>query len=301
VFRIFVISVAFLLSSCSPDGRGTHVLGRWGCAIIAALLILLSRPLAGAEDNQTGFRIVKERDGDTTTLSIKSDYAREFTVTFEASLKNMTASRSLPLTVDAAGRSSFVLVRLRRTDRRLPWRYSDLHYYWQLGGRRSTTSNDADYAMPFKPGRYVVMQGSRGTYSHFGGSGSENAVDWMVAEGTVVCAAREGRVVGVRQDSTVGGPDRKFRPFANYVIIKHADGTFADYVHLKTGGALVKMGDEVKVGQPIALSGQTGFASAPHLHFSVFQAIDGKKKLTLPFRLKTDHGTFIEFIRGRAY
>ena len=269
--------------------------------MVVALLFFLSRPLLGAEESHTGFRIVKERDGDTTTLIMKSDYAREFTVTFEAKLKNMTPSEPLPLTVDAAGRSSFVLVRLRRTDERLAWRYYDVHCSWQLGGRRSSTSNDADYAMPFKPGRYVVMQGPRGSYSHFAGSGSENAVDWNVPEGTIVRAAREGRVVGVRQDSTVGGPDRKLRPMANYVIFEHADGTFADYVHLKTGGALVKMGDEVRVGQPIGLSGQTGFASAPHLHFSVFQAIDGKKKLTLPFRLTTDHGTFTEFIRGRAY
>jgi murein DD-endopeptidase MepM/ murein hydrolase activator NlpD len=64
---------------------------------------------------------------------------------------------------------------------------------------------------------------------------------------------------------------------------------------------MVKIRDEVTVGQPIGLSGQTGFASKPHLHFDVFQAIDGKKKLSLPFRLKTDHGTFTEFIRGRAY
>jgi murein DD-endopeptidase MepM/ murein hydrolase activator NlpD len=274
--------------------------GQKSCAIIVALLVLLSRPLAGAEDNQNGFRIVKERDGDATILIIKSDYACEFTVTFEATLKNTTASRPVPFTVDAAGRSSFELVRLWPTNKRRAWRYT-YKYYRQVGGRRSSTSNDADYAMPFKPGRYVVMQGPRGTYSHFAGSGSENAVDWTVPVGTVVCAAREGRVVGVREDSTVGGPDRKFRPFANYVIIKHADGTFADYVHLKTGGALVKMGDEVTVGQPIGLSGLTGFTSAPHLHFSVFQTIDGKKKLTLPFRLKTDHGTFTEFIRGRAY
>jgi murein DD-endopeptidase MepM/ murein hydrolase activator NlpD len=269
------------------------------CATIVALLVLLSGPLLGAED-QNGFRVVKERDGDTTTLIIKSDYACEFTVTLEATLKNMTASRPLPFTEDAAGRSSFVLVRLWPANKRLPWRYN-YHYYRQLGGRRSSASNDADYAMPFKSGRYVVMQGPRGSYSHFAGSESENAVDWTVPEGTVVCAAREGRVVGVREDSTVGGPDRKLRPLANYVIIKHADGTFADYVHLKPGGALVKMGDEVTVGQPIGLSGQTGFTSAPHLHFSVFQAIDGKKKLTLPFRLKTDRGVFTEFIRGRAY
>jgi murein DD-endopeptidase MepM/ murein hydrolase activator NlpD len=277
----------------------TAVPRRRSCAIIVALLVLLSRHLLGAED-QAGFRVVKERDGDTTTLIIKSDYACEFTVTFEATLKNTTASRPVPFTVDAAGRSSFVLVRLRPTNNRLPWRYN-YHYYKRLGGRRSSTTNEADYAMPFKPGRYVVMQGPRGSYSHFAGSESENAVDWTVPEGTVVCAAREGRVVGVRQDSPVGGPDRKLRPLANYVIIKHADGTFADYLHLKTGGALVKMGDEVTVGQPIGLSGQTGFASAPHLHFSVFQAIDGKKKVTLPFRLKTERGVFTELIRGRAY
>jgi murein DD-endopeptidase MepM/ murein hydrolase activator NlpD len=267
---------------------------------MVALLVLVSRPLPGAEENHTGFHVVEKRDGDTLTLSIASDYACEFTVTVEATLKNMTASRPLPFTEDAAGRSSFTLVRFRRTDKRLAWRCK-YYYYGQLGGRRSSTSNDADYAMPFKPGRYVVMQGPRGSYSHFLGSPSENAVDWTVPEGTTVCAAREGRVVGVRQDSTVGGRDRKFRPLANYVIIKHADGTFADYVHLKTGGALVKMGDQVTVGQPIGLSGQTGFASAPHLHFSVFQTIDGKTKVTLPFRLKTDQGTFTEFIRGRAY
>jgi murein DD-endopeptidase MepM/ murein hydrolase activator NlpD len=279
---------------------GRAVPRRKSCAIFGALLILLSRQLLAAEENQTGIRVIKERDGDTTTLIVKSDYACEFTVTFEATLKNTTTSRPVPFTVDAAGRSSFELVRLWRANKRLAWRY-DYKYYRQVGGRRSSTSNEADYAMPFKPGRYVVMQGPRGTYSHFAGSGSENAVDWTVPVGTMVCAAREGRVVGVREDSTVGGPDRKFRPFANYVIIKHADGTFADYVHLKTGGALVKMGDEVTVGQPIGLSGLTGFTSAPHLHFSVFQTIDGKTKLTLPFRLKTDHGTFTEFVRGRAY
>jgi murein DD-endopeptidase MepM/ murein hydrolase activator NlpD len=122
-----------------------------------------------------------------------------------------------------------------------------------------------------------------------------------VPEGTTVLAAREGRVVGVRDDSTFSGTDPKFKPLANYVIIKHADGTFADYHHLKTGGALVKLGDQVKVGQPIGVSGNTGYSTKPHLHFAVFQAIDGKKVLTLPFRLKTDRGVFTEFIRGREY
>jgi murein DD-endopeptidase MepM/ murein hydrolase activator NlpD len=268
--------------------------------LVLALLFLLPRYLWGADENPSGIRILPEQTDDGVTLRVASKYVSEFTVTLEADLENMTSSKSLPFTVDAAGRTSFVLVKFRFTDKTKRWHY---HYqpYWQVGARRSTTANDADYAMPFGPGRYVVMQGPRGTYSHFAGTGSENAVDWTVPEGTIVCAARDGRVVGVKQDSTVGGPDRKWRPFANYILIKHADGTFADYVHLKPDGAMVKLGDEVTAGQPIGLSGKTGFTSAPHLHFSVFQTVDGKTKLSLPFRLKTAHGTFIEFIRGQAY
>lgn len=267
---------------------------------LALVFALLTPALFAAEEDHTGFRIIQERSEDGVTLIMKSDYCVEYIVTLEATLKNMTSSHPLPVTVDAAGRSSFVLARFKKTDQSHPWTYT-YSYHWEYGGRRNSTSNDADYAMPFGPGRYVIMQGPRGTYSHFKGSGSENAVDWDVPEGTTIRAAREGRVVGVRDDSTFSGTDPKFKPLGNYVIIKHADGTFADYHHLKTDGARVHIGDEVKVGQPIGLSGQTGFASKPHLHFMVFQAIDGKKVLSLAFRLKTDHGVFTEFIRGQSY
>jgi murein DD-endopeptidase MepM/ murein hydrolase activator NlpD len=251
-----------------------------------------------AEDG-SGFRVIQQKNGDSVTLIMESDYCTEFTVLLEATLRNMTSSRTLPLTADSAGRRSFVLARFSRTGG-TPWSYNYV-YHWVYGGRRNSTDNDADYAMPFRPGRYVVLQGPGGTYSHFKGSNSENAVDWDVPEGTVVCAARAGRVVGVRDDSTVGGPDPKYKPLGNYVIIKHSDGTFADYHHLKTGGARVKIGDEVATGQEIGLSGRTGYASKPHLHFMVFEAIDGKRMLSLPFRLKTDHGTFTTFIKGRWY
>jgi murein DD-endopeptidase MepM/ murein hydrolase activator NlpD len=267
-------------------------------------MLLALRPLAlSAATTETGFRVIAEKSDDGVTLTMKSDYCTEFTVTLEATLKNLTPSRPLPLTVDASGRMSFVLARFKVADRTRPWSY-DYHYHWEYGGRRNSTTNDADYAMPFGPGRYVVLQGPRGTYSHFAGSASENAVDWDVPEGTIVCAAREGRVVGVRDDSTASGTDPKLKPLGNYVIIKHADGTFADYHHyhhLKTDGAMVELGDVVTVGQPIGLSGSTGYSSKPHLHFAVFQAIDGKKVLSLPFRLKTRDGVFPNFIKGRAY
>src|ERR1700719_2437682 len=114
-------------------------------AVIVALFVLLPLRAFGAEESNTGFRVVQERTGDSVTLIMKSDYTIEFTVTLEAALQNMTPSRPVPFTVDAAGRSSFVLVRFTQTDKTRPWHY-DYHYYWELGSRRSTTSNDADYA-----------------------------------------------------------------------------------------------------------------------------------------------------------
>ena len=273
--------------------KRAFIFGVIGFAIFARVALAL-------EPTQTGFRVVEEKTADGVTVIIKSDYCIEYTVSFDATLVGMRSSRPLPFTADAAGRSSFVLAHFTRTTDSPTWRYQ-YHYHWEYGGRRNSTDNNADYAMPFRPGRYVVLQGPGGTYSHFKGSGSENAVDWDVPEGTTVCAAREGRVVGVRGDSTVSGPDPQFKPLGNYIIIKHADGTFADYHHLRTGGALVKIGDEVRTGQPIGYSGKTGFASKPHLHFMVFQAIDGTRMLSLPFRLKTDHGTFTNFVRGQSY
>ncbi|MFL6589899.1 MAG: M23 family metallopeptidase [Chthoniobacterales bacterium] len=268
--------------------------------VALALFGFTSCQVFAAEESPPNVRFIKEQVGDVLTVTVKSDYLTEFTVTLEATMENVTPSRPVPFTVESAGRRSFQLVRFQRTDKRRAW---SCHYqpFCQFGARRSTTTNDADYSMPFGPGRYVVMQGPRGSFSHFAGTGSENAVDWTVPVGTVVCAARDGRVVGVKQDSNVGGPDPSFRPYANYIIIKHSDGTFAEYIHLQKDGALVQLGDQVTVGQPIGLSGQTGFASKPHLHFDVFQAIDGKRKLSLPFRLKTSRGIFTEFVTGREY
>ena len=66
--------------------------------------------------------------------------------------------------------------------------------------------------------------------------------------------------------------------------ILHEDGSMALYAHLKPEGVEVRVGQQVRQGQRIALSGNTGYSTAPHLHFAV-QANGGMRLEAIPFRM----------------
>ena len=68
----------------------------------------------------------------------------------------------------------------------------------------------------------------------------------------------------------------KYRPYGNNLIILHPDGSRSGYWHLQKDGALVNVGDTVKQGQVIGLSGKTGYAFQPHLHFMVWASGNGQ-------------------------
>ena len=92
------------------------------------------------------------------------------------------------------------------------------------------------------------------------------AVDFLMPIGSTITAARAGIVVEVREDNL--DSDRAVTQ-ANMVLIAHDDETLALYGHLTHQGALVDVGAAVTRGQPIALSGNSGFSTQPHLHFEV--------------------------------
>lgn len=87
--------------------------------------------------------------------------------------------------------------------------------------------------------------------------------------GTPVRAAREGTVVVVRDDHTRRCPDVNCADEANYVLLRHDDGSVAEYGHLAFRGVYVRAGQCVARAQVIATSGATGRVTAPHLHFVV--------------------------------
>lgn len=272
-------------------------------SMLAALLLgllMTGAPLI-AGDAPAAVRVVERTDATGVTLTVESPFNTEITLTLECQLTNATCSQKLPLTVDSAGRQSFELVRIQQKDPALAWRYK-YSYHFRPGAQRAVKTNDALYLLPFRAGEaHRVVQGNLGKFSHFQGSQDEYAVDFAAPVGTIVCAARAGVVTGVRQDFTVGGVDPALKSAGNYVIIKHADGTFAEYVHLEPNGALVRLGDKVADGQPIARSGNTGFTSGPHLHFLVFQTIDGHTRLALPSKFRTQFGVASRLVEGGTY
>lgn len=86
---------------------------------------------------------------------------------------------------------------------------------------------------------------------------THKGVDYLAKEGTKVMATNDGivRVVG------------DYRNYGKTIIIDHGLGVLSFYLHLSE--TKVKKGDFVLAGQEIGLSGQTGYAESPHLHFSI--------------------------------
>lgn len=142
------------------------------------------------------------------------------------------------------------------------------------------------YALPFPEGKkYRVIQGYFSRFTHK----ERAALDFNMKRGDTITAAREGVVVRAKEDGKKGGLNRKYRSEGNNIVLQHADGSRAGYWHLQHNGALVNIGDTVKKGQPIALSGKTGYAFVPHLHFLV-RRFENNKWQQVPTRFATHKG-----------
>lgn len=112
------------------------------------------------------------------------------------------------------------------------------------------TKTPPTYIKPISGGRFTSGFKRRWGRMHKG-------VDWAVPIGTAVMASSGGTVVRAGWASGYG-----------YVVyINHADGRQTRYGHLSK--VLVKSGQIVKQGQKIALSGNTGRSTGPHVHFEI--------------------------------
>jgi murein DD-endopeptidase MepM/ murein hydrolase activator NlpD len=146
-----------------------------------------------------------------------------------------------------------------------------------------------EYGLPFqKGGKFRVIQGYGGLFSH----NHIAAIDFEMPVGTPVCAAREGVIYSYKDNSDEGGVFSKYKNKANYIIVKHSDGSFGCYWHLKKNGVLIKRG-YVSKGQQIGLSGGTGIVLRPHLHFSVKRKLNYHMDSFVKTKFKTSKGIIL--------
>lgn len=167
--------------------------------------------------------------------------------------------------LSASGREGWTRLRLRGTP-----------------GSSNARPRDVAYRLPLAQGR--IDQGFEGEFSH---CDAENryALDFAVPVGTPVLAARAGIVMQIQDGFHGGGLDYAHDAArANVIRILHEDGSMAVYAHLAEGGAQVRIGQRVDAGQRIGLSGNTGYSTAPHLHFAV-QVNRGMQLQSIRFRM----------------
>ncbi len=86
-----------------------------------------------------------------------------------------------------------------------------------------------------------------------------NGTDFATPTGTPIYSTGDGTVVKASRHPLAG----------KYVVIKHGREYVTRYLHLNR--ILVKVGDKVTRGQKIALSGNTGRSTGPHLHYELIK------------------------------
>ncbi|HIF9544437.1 TPA: murein DD-endopeptidase MepM [Photobacterium damselae] len=135
-------------------------------------------------------------------------------------------------------------------------RFDDDQFFDQSGRslnrsfRRFPTAKRYRISSPFNPHRRHPITGRISPH---------NGTDFAVPVGTPVLASGDGVVVKSRYHPLAG----------NYIVIKHGREFTTRYLHLSK--RLVKVGDRIKMGQRIALSGNTGRSTGPHLHYELIK------------------------------
>ena len=196
--------------------------------------------------------------------------------------ESLQALPALPARASVAAGESVLVTRLHPPRGREGWMQLRL-----LGtpGSSNAKPRDVTYLLPLRMDAARIDQGFDGRFSHDSDE-TRYALDFAAPVGTPVLAARGGIVLQVDTGYRGSGLDyARDATRANFIRILHDDGTMALYGHLAPDGAQVVPGQRVEVGQRIGSSGNTGYSSAPHLHF-VVQVNRGGQLVSIPFRMQ---------------
>jgi len=273
-----------------------RVISLSGLAALAALFFQNSAIAACADD---WLAVDEVRDGGD--IALLATNLREFPITFTLRLRTRDLIAQGPKTITETldGKQARLVMKFKEGggDRKGRYRIS---CDWTIGDKDAMHDEEQLYLLPYESGKsYRVLQGYGSRFSHVGLE--QYAVDFNMSVGTPVHAARAGVVARVEEASNKGCWEDGCGAYANYVVILHNDGTTGEYYHLQQNGALVEVGDNVAAGQKIALSGNTGHTTMPHLHFAVYRAAEWGNTQSIPVRFLSSAGIVERPRRGGRY
>ena len=234
-------------------------------------------------------------------VELRAENLKDYPVTYTLRVRTHYFNVAGPTTVTRtlAPQESARVMMLNRADERFEGQYR-YFFEWTVGDKDAVHDDDYVYALPYRTGKsYRVLQGYGSRFSHTGLEAF--AVDFDMAEGTPVHAARAGVVARVEESHSTGCWEDGCGRHANFIVILHSDGTTGEYYHLQKDGALVEVGDSVVRGQKIGLSGNTGHTTMPHLHFAVYRATEWGNTQSIPVRFQSADGVVMRPRRGARY
>jgi murein DD-endopeptidase MepM/ murein hydrolase activator NlpD len=181
-----------------------------------------------------------------------------------------------------------------------PWSPTMSRAEIQLGRVGADHDDGYLYRLPYGDDvSFPIIQGYDAKLSHRGVE--QHTLDFGMPVGTPVHAARDGVVVLVEDSHGAGCAREECGRYANFVVVLHSDGTTGEYFHLARGSAQIRVGERVQRGQRLARSGNTGFSTAPHLHFGVYRTDGERRTESLAVRFETRAGAVSQPRSGAHY
>ncbi len=197
-----------------------------------------------SERDRGVFRSLFESD----PYNFDTAYAEERDATYEAMFSRSTRR----LKRDLRDRTTALEKRMEELNES----YQTLHKAIE---KRGTESHNIPSIQPVINPELTLLTTSYGMRIHpfYKTLTSHQGVDYAIPEGSRVFATADGKVKEVRRSSTHG----------QTIIIDHGNGYETSYSHLQR--ISVVRNQQVRRGDIIALSGDTGLSLAPHLHYEV--------------------------------
>lgn len=208
------------------------------------------------KDNKTDIKIYN--NGDTAIAMIPVHYSTPLGIyPLEVTIEEKVIFTRDIQVVDGEFEKSYITV-----DKTMKKKRSDSNMKTMINHTREARKASSNTKLWKKEFQYPV---SDRITSSFGAmrfinnkvSGYHSGIDFGVPVGTPVRAVNSGRVVLAMSLTSTG----------NTIIIDHGYNLFSSYAHMDSLG--VSVGDMVGKGELIGKSGNTGFTTGPHLHFTM--------------------------------